>query len=141
MNQTTTAGPVSSRTRLIRRSAGVIGAGLAALVVWLLAVPVGGIELAANPQGVVQQIGLDQVLIVALGAGLVGWGLLAALERLVPARARLIWTIVAAVVLVLSLFGPIGAGVGVASKLVLSVLHLVVGALLIITFTRDAPAR
>ena len=140
MSETTRA-QTTTRRRVVPRALGVVVATAAALVVWLLAVPVAGLELAANPQGAVQQIGPSQVSIISLGAGLVGWGVLALLERVVPARARLTWTILAVVVMVVSMFGPVGAGIGMGSKVVLSLLHLVVGVILIIALTRETPTH
>jgi hypothetical protein len=56
-------------------------------------------------------------------AGLAAWGLLTLLERR-SAHATTAWTAIAAVVLAVSLTGPLGNGVDTASKLVLACLHL-----------------
>lgn len=67
----------------------------------------------------------------ALIAGLAAWGLLALLERGVRYAART-YRIIALVLLVVSLAGPLGSGVGTSSRLVLLGMHLIVGAALII---------
>ncbi|MEV8100214.1 DUF6069 family protein [Kitasatospora sp. NPDC085879] len=64
---------------------------------------------------------------------LLGWGLLVALERFVPRRATVIWTILAVVTLVGSL--PYnGAGISTTDQLLLALMHLIVGAVVIPTF-------
>lgn len=70
-----------------------------------------------------QTIGIAQVIVVTALAGLVAWGLLALLER-VTANAKTIWTAIAVVVFLLSLFGPFGSGVGTSSKVVLALMHV-----------------
>jgi hypothetical protein len=69
-----------------------------------------------------QAIGFTWVIAVTLVAGLAAWGLLALLER-VTGNAKTIWTAIAVVVLVLSLLGPIGSGVGTSSKIALALMH------------------
>ena len=93
-----TTGPRGRHTRLL----GVVAAPLAALLVWLAAVPLAGIDLAAR----------------------------AMLDR-AGTRGRAIWTAVAAVVLLVSLAGPLGAGATMAAAIVLASMHVVVGATLI----------
>ncbi|SDL41830.1 DUF6069 family protein [Nonomuraea jiangxiensis] len=108
----------------------VIGAPAAALAVWALAVPVAGMTLTVRMGVGTQPVGPESVLMASLVAGLAGWALLALLERF-ASRPRRIWTVVALVVLALSLLGPLGSAVGVATTLVLLLLHLVVGAVLV----------
>src|SRR5687767_14391663 len=96
--------------RLVQRLATAAAAVAGAVLVWLLAVPVAGMDLLVRPgQGAEQHVGVASVALVSLLASLLGWGLLAALERLWPRRARTIWTTVALVVLLLSLAGPLTA--------------------------------
>lgn len=108
----------------------VIGAPVAALVVWALAVPLAGTALTVRTGGATQTVGPVSVVVASLLAGLAGWALLAVLERSVRRSGR-VWTIVALVVCVLSLLGPLGSAAGAAATLVLVLLHLVVGAVLI----------
>jgi hypothetical protein len=68
-------------------------------------------------------IGFAAVIVVTAVAGLVAWGLLALLERMTT-NAKTIWTAIAAIVLLLSLLGPLGSGVGTSSKIVLALMHV-----------------
>ncbi|MEV0316461.1 DUF6069 family protein [Nonomuraea fuscirosea] len=124
--------PARSR---VRRLLTVIGAAVAAVAVWVLAVPVGGIELTVRMGAGPQPVGPVAVVLASLGAGLAGWALLAVLER-VTAKAVRIWTITALAVLALSLTGPLGSATGSAATLVLLLMHLVVGSVVVLGLTR-----
>ncbi|TDD49323.1 hypothetical protein E1286_13905 [Nonomuraea terrae] len=113
----------------------VAGAPAAALAVWALAVPVAGTTLTVRMGVGTQAIEPGLVLVVSLLVGLAGWALLAVLERFAPRPAR-IWTIVALAVLILSLLGPLGSAVGIATMLVLVLMHLVVGTVLVLGLAR-----
>ncbi|GAT70145.1 hypothetical protein PS9374_05825 [Planomonospora sphaerica] len=119
----------------LRRPLTVIGAPVAALAVWALAVPVAGTVLTVRTGGGTQQVGPVSVVVASLLAGLAGWALLAVLERFASRPGR-IWTITALAVLALSLFGPLGGAVGTAATLVLVLLHLLVGAVLVLGLAR-----
>lgn len=126
--QTTTSWTTARRTgRAFAVAAGVASA----LILWAVNDPWGGIDLAVRQGGTVQHIGPVAVAVTALIAGLAAWGLLAVLERTVrrPVRA---YRIIASILLVLSLAGPLGSGISTSSKLVLLAMHLSVGAILII---------
>ncbi|MFD8559583.1 DUF6069 family protein [Streptosporangium canum] len=114
----------------------VVGAPAAALAVWALAVPVAGTTLTVRMGAGTQPVGPGSVLVVSLLVGLAGWALLAVLERFASRPGR-IWTIVALAVLVLSLFGPLGSAVGIATMLVLVLMHLVVGTVLVLGLARQ----
>lgn len=99
---------------------------VAAIVVNVVILAVGrlitGDYPVATTGGDDQSIGFAMVIFVTAIAGLVAWGLLVLLERS-TSRAATIWTAIAIIVFVLSLFGPI-AGDGTASKVVLACLHV-----------------
>jgi hypothetical protein len=124
------------------RALGVLAATAATLVVWVIADPLAGVDLAARTAASSESVPVGPVAVVVstLLAGLAGWGLLAVLERFTskPARA---WTVIALAVLLLSLIGPFGSGVGTTSKLVLASMHLVAGAVLIPVLARSAGTR
>ncbi|WP_431914690.1 DUF6069 family protein [Nonomuraea jabiensis] len=122
-------------TSLRRLLLTVIGAPAAALAVWALAVPLAGAALTVRTGGGTQTIGPVSVIVASLAAGLAGWALLAILERR-AARPGRVWTIIALVVLVLSLSGPLTSAVGLAATLVLVLLHLAVGAVLVAGLAR-----
>ena len=116
-----------------RRLITVIGAAAAALALWIVAVPLAGVDLEAGQGDGAQQVQPFMVVAGPLLAGFAGWALLAVLERR-TSRAGRIWTVTAAAVLAVSMLGPLG-GAGAASKLVLLGMHLVVAAVLIPGFT------
>jgi Family of unknown function (DUF6069) len=130
---------VNRRRPTARRAATVAAAVVATVIVWTIADPVAGVDLkvkAAN--GSVTAIGLGSVIFVTLLSGLVGWGTLALLERLVKRTGRRIWTIAASVVLVLSLLLGPTAGIGGGAKLSLALLHIAAGLVIIIGLTGAA---
>ncbi|MEU4625735.1 DUF6069 family protein [Actinoplanes sp. NPDC023801] len=90
----------------------------------------GGIALTVDQGGTVTRVGPVAVAITAILAGAAAWGLLAILERTVRRPART-FRIVASIVLLLSLAGPL-AGIGTGSRLGLLGMHLTVGLALII---------
>ena len=144
---TTTAIPgrvtAPSRRQLRSRGFAVIAAVLAALVVWSIAVPLLGVQLTVHksPGGSdLQTVGPAFVLVVSLLASLLGWGLLAVLERRTR-RAGIVWTVVAGAVLLLSLAGPLTAAVTTGGKVSLVLLHLSVAAVLIPLLRRTAVPR
>ena len=108
----------------------VRGPAVAALAVWLVAVPLAGVDLQVRTSGTTQDVGPVSVVASALMAAVAGLGCLAVLRRITtrPARA---WTIVASAVLVLSLAGPLGQVVGTGATAILVAMHLAVAAVLI----------
>ncbi|MFI6207699.1 DUF6069 family protein [Streptomyces sp. NPDC051041] len=134
MTATSTTGP--ARTRALAVVAAVVVDGL----IWLLAHSAFDIELR-TPDGPgstsTSPLHLPAVLIGVAVIGLLGWGLLALLEKFAAGRARTVWTVAAVVVLVLSLFAPVfGAGLTAGNKITLVLLHLAVGVVLVPAFRR-----
>jgi len=107
----------------------VVWAAVAALLIWLVQGPLTGVDLVVRNGDATSTVGPVAVVAVALAAGLVGWGLLALLER-VTTRARRLWAVVAVVVLLVSFVGPLGATT-IQAKGALAAMHAVVGAILI----------
>jgi hypothetical protein len=112
----------------------VLGAVLATVVLWLLAEVVLGTDLRApamDGAGDNQDVNVGAVIISALVASVVGWGVLALLERFTR-RGWLVWTVLATVVAVISLGGPFsGSGVSTGNRLWLAAMHVAVAAILI----------
>lgn len=131
---TTSTRLTNTTTRPSRRAraVAVIGAVAATLTIWAIAGPLAGIDLAIRVGSGAgsQPVGPIAVATVSLLAGLAGWGLLVILEGCTQ-RAGSVWTIFALVALVLSLAGPLGAGIDTATKLALAGMHLVAAAILI----------
>jgi hypothetical protein len=135
--------PAAIRTGRARLLA-VAGAVAAAVVVWLVAVPIFGVDLM-GPEGpgatTLKPIILPAVVVMSLGSSLAGWALLAVLER-ITSRARTIWTVAAVAVLAVSYSAPLfGAGVPTASRITLAVMHTVVAAVLVPLLRRSSPTR
>src|SRR5690625_7670597 len=97
-----------------RRAAAVAGAVAAGLAVWVVGVPVLGIELTARTGTGQLVVGPASVAVAGLAAALAGWGLLALLERYAT-RPRPAWTVTAVALLVRSLAGPLAQGTTVAA--------------------------
>ena len=122
--------PATSRAGRTR-ALSVGGAIVAAVAVWVVAVPLLGLHLVIRfGSGAPQTIAVGFVVGATLIASLAAWGLLALLERR-TARARSIWTIVAVAVLIVSLALPLSAGTTTTSKIVLALMHVAVAAVLI----------
>ncbi|MFG1891157.1 DUF6069 family protein [Micromonospora sp. NPDC049051] len=136
MRRTDTTWTTTRRTgRALTVAAGAAGA----LLLWVLNDPWAGIDLTVREGEATRHIGPAAVVVAALVAGLAAWGLLALLERTVRRPART-FRVIALIVLVLSLAGPLGSGVG-SSRLVLLGMHLTVGAALIIGLPRRRGCR
>ncbi|MGY1434629.1 DUF6069 family protein [Streptomyces reniochalinae] len=132
---TRTVSPV--RTRALA----VVGAVVLAALIWVLADPVLGVDLR-TPDGpgstTTSELALPVVIVSVAVLSLVGWGLLALLERL-TGRARTVWSAIACAVVVLSLFAPLfSAGLSGGNRVALVCLHLAVGAVLIPAYRKDA---
>lgn len=134
MTATTTSPPTTRPTRPARRGRrrlAVLGVSvLAGLATWTVLVPILGTELAAHTGTGTLAVGPVSVAVAAAVIAGAGWVTLAVLERL-TGHARRLWTVIAGVVLALSLLGPLG-GVGGAAIGGLMALHLVVGLTIIV---------
>jgi len=128
------------RTRLLAIAAAL----LLAEAVWVVAELALGLRLQA-PAGPgypePMDIGPFTVGLASAALALVGWGVLAVLERL-TSRARRIWLVIALIALVASLGMPLsGTGVSAANRAVLVLMHLAVGGVLIPALYRSSRGR
>lgn len=125
------------------RARGVALATLAACAVWVVAVPIGGIDLQpptfdGSPGS---EVGIGMVLAGSLGASLAGWALLGILERFTD-RARRLWVRIAVATLLLSFGTPMsGSGTSALNRVVLLLMHVAVGAVLIPMLSRTSKRR
>lgn len=129
---------VTRRGSAGRRVLTVVGATVAALVVWLVADPVLGIDLTvqtAPGTTTTMPVTAGAVVLSSLLAGLLGWGLLALLERW-GRRGVLAWRSVAGAVGLVSLGGPLSLAQSTGGMIVLTLLHVVVAAVLLVTLPR-----
>lgn len=111
-------------------------AALAGLLVWALAVPVGDLSLDLADG---RTVGPGAVVLAAAAGGAAAWLLLALLARTRRGLAR--WTVIAVVVLLLSLGPPALAGAAGGVLWVLELMHLLVGGVLILGLRRSAVPR
>jgi len=66
-------GSAASATRIRTRALTVVATVLAAIIVWVIEVPVAGIDLVVHPVGTTtQQVGFASVLAISLTASLLG---------------------------------------------------------------------
>lgn len=138
----TTTAPAAADIRQGRaRALRVAGGALAAALAWIAEVPLLGIHLNFRfGAGHIQTIAVGQVIGVTVAASLLGWLLLALLERRTP-RARLLWTTIALAALAASLALPLAAATTTSAVAGLIVMHLTVGAAVIPAMAHTARAR
>jgi predicted permease len=118
-----------------------LGGALAAALAWTVEVPLLGIHLTYRfGSGHIQTIAAGQVIGVTVAAALLGWLLLALLERRTPG-ARSLWTAIALAALAASLALPLAAATTTSAAAALVVMHLTVGAAVIPAMARTARTR
>jgi Family of unknown function (DUF6069) len=115
-----------------RRSAGVVAAAtVVAVAMWALA-RVLGVELTVGKGPDAGQVGVADVVVASLLAGLAAWGVHALLVRRGVARW---WPFVSSTALAISVIGPTWLADG-AAGVVLIGMHLAVGVVLIAGLSR-----
>lgn len=127
---------VDGASRVRSRSITLVVAVLAAVAVWSIAT-VAGTRLTVDQGAGPQDVTVLAVIVTSALAALLGWGLLAVLERL-SARATMIWTGIAVVVLVLSLVPASLVDASAGTRVALVLMHLVVGAVVILGLRQGA---
>jgi hypothetical protein len=117
--------------RRARRALVILAALAAALLDWVLWAKIIGADLVVD-QGFGPQA-VQPVLVAAapILSGLSAWLLLAFLERFAGRRATTVWRVIAAVVLLGSLWSPITMALSVTAAIALVSMHVVVGAIFI----------
>ncbi|MCW6003559.1 hypothetical protein K1W54_03040 [Micromonospora sp. CPCC 205371] len=119
----------------------VAGAVLATTLVWVIGEPLLGHDLVVTSPGQpAMDLGLAEIIFMALASSLLGWAALAILER-ITARAMVIWTIAAFVVLAASFLPFAGVETSGGSKVVLALTHVAVAAVLIPGLRRTSAGR
>jgi hypothetical protein len=136
---TTTAVPDLKQGRA--RALCAAGGALAAALAWIVEVPLLGIHLTFRfGTGHIQTIAVGQVIGVTVAASLLGWLLLALLERRTP-HARRLWTTIALAALAASLALPLAVATTTSAVAGLIVMHVTVGAAVIPAMAHTARAR
>jgi hypothetical protein len=119
--------------------AAVLGATVAAIVIWAVATATGAeLTVSFGPGQPIQKITVVNVVVAALVGSLAGWGLLALLRRF-TAKALTVWTVIAIVAGLLSLGGPLSTISSGGTKVSLIAMHLVVATVLILGLRRATP--
>jgi predicted permease len=138
---TTTAPAVLDSKQGRARALCAAGGAPAAALAWIVEVPLLGIHLNFRfGGGHIQTIAVGQVIGVTVAASLLGWLLLAFLERRTP-HARPLWTTIALVALAASLALPLAAATTTSAVAGLVVMHVTVGAAVIPAMAHTARAR
>ncbi|MFC4017402.1 DUF6069 family protein [Micromonospora sp. GCM10011542] len=125
-----TVEPAVTTSTLRRRALGVAAAVLACVVLWTVGRAAGVDYTVESPGQPAMVIGLGPVITISLASTLVGWAALAVLER-VTRRGTLIWTVLAALVALLSLLPLAGVEASTGAKLALGAMHAAVAVVLI----------
>jgi Family of unknown function (DUF6069) len=141
LTTTTTASAVPDTKQGRARALCAAGGALAAALAWVVEVPLLGTHLNVRfGAGHIQAIALGQVIGVTLAAALLGWLLLALLERRTP-HARILWTTIALAALAASLTLPLATATTASATAGLIAMHLAVGAAVIPAMAHTAQAR
>ena len=138
---TKTAAALSSGSRRLTRALAIVGGIVAALVVWALAKYAFDAEMQVRPPGATgpTDVTAFNVIFSVLVATLIGWALLAVLERFVE-RARTMWTWIAIAGLVLSFASPLTVPDATGgTRIALELMHVAVAAVVIPIFARTSP--
>jgi uncharacterized protein DUF6069 len=126
MPQTATGSPTTWRMRSIAiAAAAVVNVALA----FIARAGTGQFPMA-EINGDVQTIAVAQVVVTTVLVGLIAWAMRAGLDR-ISSHTERAWSMLALVVLAISLLGPLGSGVDSASKVALAGMHVATAALLI----------
>lgn len=133
-------GLVRDPARLRARLLALVGAGVAGVAVWVVAVPLAGADLIVTTQGRTQEILLALVAVSSVLQPAVGWGVLAIMERF-WSRARTGWLVLAVLVLVVTGFNAVNAAENTATAVWLNVMHVAVAAAFVPVLARTSPRR
>lgn len=123
-----------------QRSMAIAVAIIVNFVILMIARVVNGGYPVATVSGDDQTIGIVSTIVVTAIVGLLAWGLLELLERR-SGRAAATWPVIAVIVFLVSLLGPISSAVDTSSKLALIYLHIGAAATIIPLMGRTASRR
>lgn len=129
----------ATRVSAFTPMAAVLGATAAATAIWAVAT-MAGVELTVSfgTGQPIQKVTVVNVVVAALVGSLAGWGLLGLLRRFTD-KARAIWTVIAIVAALLSLWGPLSVTASAGTKVSLAAMHLVVATVMIVALRRTIP--
>ncbi|MFC9242920.1 DUF6069 family protein [Streptomyces sp. NPDC057136] len=132
--------PSSAALSPVRLRAVAVGAAtVAALVVWGIGKAAGAELNVVQAEGdPAMEVGFAAVAVSALFSALLGWGVLALLEKFAPARSLIVWTVLTSAVALLSLMPVLFSDASTGTKVVLPLAHLAVAAVVIPLMRRSA---
>ena len=119
---------------LLARALVVLAAVAGALLVWVIADPLfnADLDVRFGDNGAADHVAGRAVAVTTLVLALLGWGLLELLERRYGSpRGDDIWVAIAVVAMLLSLLGPIIAGLTISATVGLLAIHITAGGILI----------
>ncbi|MET0684142.1 MAG: DUF6069 family protein [Solirubrobacteraceae bacterium] len=119
---------------LLARALVVLAAVAGALLVWVIADPLlkADLDVRFGDSGAADHVAARAVAVTTLVLALLGWGLLELLERRYGSpRGDDLWVAAAVVAMLLSLLGPIIAGLTISATVGLLAIHITAGAILI----------
>ena len=128
----------------MRRLIAVIAAVLVNLSIWVAVEIVGGVDLQQPGFGdqPSTDLGAGQVVAATAVATLLGWALLAVLERVNRRRGGTIWTVLAVAFTLLSIGSPLaGTGITTGNRLTLVAMHVAAALTFIPLVRRTVPAQ
>ncbi|MBG6104733.1 threonine dehydrogenase-like Zn-dependent dehydrogenase [Micromonospora vinacea] len=134
MSAATVTTPAPSPLR--RRALGVAAAVVAPLAIWAVGALAGVDYTVESPGQPATVIGAGAIVMIALVAALLGWAVLALLERFATRVARPVWISLAIVVTVLSFVPVLSVEATGGAKLALGATHVAVAAALIALLPR-----
>jgi hypothetical protein len=122
----------------VRRLGAVLVAALANGVVWLVA-DAAGVDFVIEPPGQGEiRVDLVVVIVVTFLTGIVAWGVLALLERVVR-RACAIWLFIALLVFLVFLIPPVSSDASTGTTAALVTMHAVEAVVLAVGFRAARP--
>lgn len=134
MSAATVTTPAPSPLR--RRALGVAAAVVAPLAIWAIGALAGVDYTVESPGQPATVIGAGAIVMIALVAALLGWAVLALLERFATRVARPVWISLAIVVTVLSFVPVLSVEATGGAKLALGATHVAVAVALIALLPR-----
>ncbi|MGA4728316.1 DUF6069 family protein [Micromonospora taraxaci] len=134
MSAAAVTSPTTSSLR--RRALGVGAAVVSCLVIWSIGALAGVDYTVESPGQPATVIGVGAIVLVSLGAALLGWATLALLERFAPRVALPIWISSAVVVTLLSFAPLLSVDATGGAKLALGATHVAVAVALIALLPR-----
>lgn len=127
----------AAESRRIPRWLVPLAATLAALAVWVIGMMAGVGDVVVDTGTAMQQVTIVSVGVATLVVGFAGWGVRALIGKVTgsAARARVVWSVLSALVLLVSLVAVMGATT-TGALVVLIAEHLIVGVILMLGLRR-----